>query len=211
MGYRTYLGFISKDEHEKIKGFSLDELKEYFSEDHVGPYKIVVELYEFGKYTEFDDEKYYSPFFTNEETDKYYNSDYEFHVIGKEYIEHVIKYYNEKIKTYYKKMLDPFFPKDDIWGDNNEFLKSVKREYKDGEWSYSFDFSKIKPEEADALYKMIDHIRDMSSEWNLLTPYNLEKGDEVTKSWKYEYVIFELVRLYKSFDFENNILVYYGY
>jgi hypothetical protein len=44
-----------------------------------------------------------------------------------------------------------------------------------------------------------------------LTPYNLENGSEVTVSWKYEYTIFELVNIYKNFDWKNKIMIYYGY
>lgn len=32
----------------------------------------------------------------------------------------------------------------------------------------------------------------------------------VTSSWLYEYAIFEPVRLYKTFDFENDVLVLLG-
>jgi hypothetical protein len=42
-------------------------------------------------------------------------------------------------------------------------------------------------------------------------PYNLEKKDNITTSWKYEYSIFELVYIYKKFDWENDLLIYYGY
>lgn len=46
----------------------------------------------------------------------------------------------------------------------------------------------------------------------MLVPFNLDDGkDEVTSSWKYEYSIFELVRIYKSFDWENNVMIHYGY
>ena len=37
----------------------------------------------------------------------------------------------------------------------------------------------------------------MSSEWNCLTPYDLENGDAVTKAWKYEYEIFNWLEYIK--------------
>lgn len=58
---------------------------------------------------------------------------------------------------------------------------------------------------------MIEHIRSMRTEWTCLTPYNLKNGDNITTSWKYEYAIFELVRIYKSFDWKRNVMIYYGY
>ena len=42
-------------------------------------------------------------------------------------------------------------------------------------------------------------------------PYNLENGEQVVNSYKYEYSLFELVRIYKAFDWKNNIMIYYGY
>ena len=64
---------------------------------------------------------------------------------------------------------------------------------------------------------MFEHIRSMASEWGVKSfllnnlPYDLKKGNEITTSWKYEYGIYELIHIYKTFDFKNNTLVYYGY
>ena len=59
---------------------------------------------------------------------------------------------------------------------------------------------------------LFHHVRDFSTEWNYLTPYDLDDGKEcITSSWKYEYGIFELVRIYKRFDWKKNVMVYYGY
>lgn len=38
-----------------------------------------------------------------------------------------------------------------------------------------------------------------------------ENRERITGDWSYEYVIFELVRLYKVFDWENNDLVLVGW
>ena len=70
---------------------------------------------------------------------------------------------------------------------------------------------KTKMEEQNALYKIIEHIRTMRMEWTCLTPYDLQNGDKITSSSKYEYAIFELVRIYKSFDWKRNVMIYYGY
>jgi hypothetical protein len=51
--------------------------------------------------------------------------------------------------------------------------------------------------------------------WNVsgwILPYNIDKKrKEIVNSWSYEYAIFELVRLYKNIDFENNYLIFYAY
>jgi hypothetical protein len=55
-----------------------------------------------------------------------------------------------------------------------------------------------------------EHALSMAREWSShLTPYSLD-GDEMVSSWKYEYVIFELVRIYREFDWENDVLIYTG-
>lgn len=211
MGYRTYIGKISKEEHAKIKDLSYADLMKYYGkdeDDYVGAYKITEQVYEFGKYTEFDDEKFFTPFFTNKETMDCYEGD--FHIVTKEYLEHIIKHYREKIQTYYKEMVEPF------WGskvaETSEFIKSMKTDYDDNlKQTYTLDFTKITPEQQTVLWEMLCHVRSMRTEWEILNPYNLEKGDEVTTSWKYEYNIFELVRIYKTFDWENDLLIYYGY
>lgn len=222
MGYRTYIGLISKEKYEEIKNMSRRELcakfEKNYSEDwedddlYVGAYDMVDESYEFGKYTDFDDEKFYTPFFTNPETHEYYIGDHDFWVVGKEYLEHIIKHYRKKIEAYYDKMLKPFYPDSEHRWDGSEFVKSMKREFTDSlEDKYTLDFSKITPEETTQIWEMICHLRSMESEWTRLDPYDLENGDQVTTSWKYEYNIFELVRLYKTIDWENQVLVYYGY
>lgn len=220
MGYRTYIGLISKEKYEEVKDMSRRDICRKFDKNYkeewddsdlyVGIYDIVEESYEFGKYTDFDDEKFYKPFFTNKETHEYYIGDHDCWVVGKEYLEHIIKHYRKKIEAYYDKMVIPFWGKK--FTDSSEFIKSMKREYTDNlEDKFTLDFSKITPEEQTALWETLCHVRSMRSEWVNLNPYDLENGDQVTTSWKFEYNIFELVRLYKTIDWENNVLVYYGY
>lgn len=50
------------------------------------------------------------------------------------------------------------------------------------------------------------------SEWDMGWAIDLNKDNpSISTSWKYEYIVFELVRIYKSFDYKNNILIYCGY
>jgi len=121
------------------------------------------------------------PFFKNKDTQKYYNSDHEIMIIEKDFVKNVIEHYTNKVKNYYK-----------------ELLKDIDIKNKD-------TFTQ------DNFYKLWEHINSFNSEWNMLTPYDLEKGDEVTNSWKFEYEIFELIRIYKHFNYKKNLLVYYGW
>lgn len=220
MGYRNYIGFMPKKVYNKIRRLSHDDLLKFYniekdSDGHgyIGVYDFTEELFEFGKYCDFKPPKGSTKnFFTNKETRKHYE-EYELNLVTKDFLKYIIENYTSKVKTYYKKMEDPFHKDYDYC----EFLKAVKSEYKSN-WediydtkNYTFDFTKITQEQQNALWKIITHVIDMSSEWNRLTPYNLDSGDAITKSWKYEYEIFELVRIYKSFDWKRNVMCYYGY
>jgi hypothetical protein len=201
MGYRTYIGKISKTEWEKITDLSKEDLYKLHDEDPedgwVSMNELCEQLYELGKYTEFDDSKFYTPFFRNTETQDYYKSDHDFHIVGKDFFEHVIEHYSDKVRKYYDEMLKSFW---------NPETKDFK-----------IELSELTPEYKKSLYLCIEHCRSMAMEWGVTTwwgketPFNLEKGDYVTTSWKYEYSVFELVRLYKTFDWENDLLIYYGY
>jgi hypothetical protein len=181
--------------------------------EYLGVYDIADRenfCYEFGKYTEFDDKKFFKPVFKNKETQAYYDSEHDFWIVGKEYLELIINHYTDKVRNSYNEMLTPFLDKDsDHRG--SEFLNSVKTEYKLNGNEYTFDFSKMSSNQQTMLFKIFEHMRSMRMEWVSFLPYDLKSGNEVTTSWKYEYNVFELVRIYKTFDFKKNHLIYYGY
>jgi len=54
------------------------------------------------------------------------------------------------------------------------------------------------------------HIASILNEWRRGIIDISNNNPQITKSWKYEYAIFELIRLYKTFDWENDIAVIYG-
>jgi hypothetical protein len=58
-----------------------------------------------------------------------------------------------------------------------------------------------------------EHIRSFANEWlnDFYIPYDLEKDRPACRSGKYEYLIFELVRAYKDFDFNNYELMFLGW
>lgn len=214
MGYRNYIGYIRKREYNKIKSLTLDELYDFYGlagEDrYKGVYDFGHQLYEFGKYVDFDPPKEsMKKFFKKKETQKEYEIDHELYVVSKQFLAYIIQHYREKIKKYYNKMLNPFFSKDKE--NPSEFLNTIKTDYSFSDNKHTFDFSKITNEEQEALFLMIEHIRSFGIEWRNMIPYDLENGEEITTSWKYEYGIFELIRIYKSFDWKKNVMIYYGY
>lgn len=213
MGYRTYIYSIPKREYNKIKSMSPNQLVDFYNieveEDghwYRGVYEFGQELYEFGKYTDFNPpKKSHSPFFKNKETRGRYE-EYNFEVVTKDFLAYIIDTYKDEVKSHYNNMLLPFF------GDKpSKFLNSLKTEYEYPEKNYKFDFTKITQEEQNSMFKIIEHIRGMRTEWTQLTPFNLENEQSITTSWKYEYGIFELVRIYKSFDWKRNIMYYAGW
>lgn len=220
MGYRNYIATIPKREYNKIKSMTCEQLIEHYNIEvdkdgywYKGVYDYGTELYEFGKYVDFDPPKSsMKPFFKKKETQLRYVDDYEFFVVTPEFLEYIINHYTEKINKYYSEMVTPFYNDDHNFG-WSEFLKSAKRGYNmsKNKDTYEFDFSKITKEEQTALYEIINHVRSNSFEWDRTKPFNLKEGTHVSTSWKYEYSIFELVRIYKTFDWKRNVMFYYGY
>lgn len=200
MGYRTYIGKIPKTEWEKITDLSRNELYKLKDEDPedgwVSMNQICEELYEFGKYTEFDNEKFYTPFFRNKETQDWYASDHDFHLVGKDFFEHVIDHYVELVRKYFQNILKPFINEETNRPDFNGDMFSAERKM--------------------GIMDCMEYVRGMAQEWGVASffddtrPFKLD-GDVITNSWKYEYSIFELIRIYKTFDWENDYLVYYGW
>ncbi len=219
MGYRTYIASIPKREYNKIKSLTSVELFNFYKDSkdlgdyendfYIGPYEFGQKLYEFGKYTDFDPpKKSMKPFFKKKELKDRYD-DRDFYVVTKEFLEYIIESYRKRIKDYYNDMFMPLLGAD---GNNvPEFLKTVKTHYNYPNDTHEFDFSNITLEEQTSLFKIIEHVRSFRTEWTYLTPFNLNKGEDVTTSWKFEYGIFELVRIYKTFDWKRNVMIYYGY
>ncbi len=221
MGYRTYIAEMPKKEYNKIKSLTKQEMFDFYkleAEDDEEPYKSVSdfgeELYEFGKYTDFQPPfGSHLPFFKKQCLQDYYE-EHDFEVVTKEFLAYIIGTYKDKIKEYYNDMVTPFFGKKGDSCDIHkpcDFLNTIKVDYNYPNNNYTFDFSKITQEEQNALHKMIEHVKGCRTEWAVLTPFNLENGDSVTTSWKYEYEIFEMIRIYKSFDWKKNVMIYYGH
>jgi hypothetical protein len=198
MGYRNYIGYISKREYNKIKSLNQKQLSQFYNVEEDDCYRgFVKELYEYGKYVEFQPpKKSFKPFFKNKELQKQYNEDQELYAVTDEFFAYTIDSYKEIIQTYYIKMLAPF-------REDHAILSLYNKDY---------DLSELSLEQKNAVLKMIQHVNSMSMEWLALTPYDLHNDtSEINSSWKYEYAIFELVRIYKTFDWKRNVLVYYGY
>lgn len=196
MGYRTYIGYLSRKEYNEIKSFTHKQLCDYKKVkqgEHIGHYDIVSELYEFGKETEFDNKKFYKPFWTDAKRQKRVDGD--FWVVEKDFLKHIIEHYKGKILSYYDKLLD--CPATDRTHEKYGVLRIKEDE--------------LKNVSSEKLEEWFNHIRDMRAEWTNNFAFDMTDKEHITHSWKYEYSIFELVRIYKTFNWEKNVMVYYGY
>ncbi|MCT4665636.1 MAG: hypothetical protein N4A45_10420 [Flavobacteriales bacterium] len=197
MGYRNYIASIPRKEYDKIKNFTREELYKYKNEPmngHVGVHDVAqTTLYELGKYVDSFPKQLFKPVFLNKELQRSFTEEHDFYLVGRKFLESVMDLYANKVKDYYKKLLEPIISND--------------------------KFPRLKdPKEYDSkdVFKLAEHIKSMAFEWNHPMyqnhlPYNLNNGDAVTTSHKYEYAQFELVRIYKTFDWKNNVLIYYGH
>ncbi len=205
MGYRHYLYAVPKKQVTEIQACKTNEDWCNFAENYgykvdrdccddgsgwFSPYKIGTELYELGKYSEIGCklESERSSLFTSEELKERY-SDYGFALLTKDDFKAVIDAYRQKIIDWFQGLLNP---------EDDPIIPS-----------------KLSKEERKRI--LIEHeIQDKLDRWSGkyfgIDPIDLDEGkDRITVSWLYEYTIFELVRLYKIFDWENDDLVLVGW
>lgn len=205
MGYRHYLYAIPKEQVAEIQACKTNEdwckLAENYGykvdwdccDDESGwfsPYKIGTELYDLGKYSEiaFKLESEKPSLFTSDELKKRY-SDYGFALLMKDDFKAVIEAYRQKIIDWFQSLLNV---------DNRIcFSEELAKE--------QYQFENLKQQ-------VQDKIDCWSGKYWGVCPIDLDEDKErITGDWSYEYAIFELVRVYKIFDWENDDLVLVGW
>ena len=205
MGYRHYLYAVPKNQVAEIQACKTNDDWCNFAEKHgyevsrdycddgsgwLSPYKIGTELYELGKYSEIGCklESERPSLFTSEELKKRYE-DYGFALLTKDDFKAVIEAYRQKIIDWLQSLLNP---------EDNPTIPS-----------------KLSREERKHLaieHSIEDKIDSWSGKYFEISPIDLDESRErITGDWSYEYAIFELVRIYKIFDWENNSLVLVGW
>lgn len=205
MGYRHYLYAIPKNQVTEILACKTNEDWCNFAENHgykvdrdccvdgsgwFSPYKIGTELYELGKHSEiaFTLESKRPSLFTSEELKERY-CDYGFALLTKDDFKAVIEAYRQKIINWLQSLLDP---EDDPLIQSKLSKEERRRVLIDNEIKNKID--------------------SWSGKYFGISPIDLDESKErITGDWSYEYAIFELVRLYKVFDWENDDLVLVGW
>lgn len=200
MGYRHYLYAIPKKQVAEIQACKTANDLTEFAKRHNYPYdkddgwlslyKIGKELYELGKYSEigFKLESERPSVFTSEELKERYSDD-GFTLLTKDDFKSVIEADRQKIVDWLQSLLNP--DKSQVTAPNLS-----KEERKHLEWKYEIE----------------DKLDKWSGKYFGISPIDLDESRErITGDWSYEYAIFELVRVYKAFDWENDELVLIGW
>ena len=94
----------------------------------------------------------------------------------------------------------------ECWLASKDFLLMIIDDYrkKVADW-----YKELSEKPLDDLKREME---DKHKKWNgQWLPYNINMEREyLVDSWEYEYVVFDLVRILKTFDYENNVLIYTG-
>lgn len=192
MGYRHYFYELPKTELEEIKKCKTNEEFCDWAESRG---------YEVGRY---EGEKPYCAV---------YHIGKEIYEFGK-YVDWAFKmqekndsiFDSEELKEQYVDYEPVLCSQEDFLFAINEYKQNIINYYK----------SLLEEEEGVPIeYKCKRHIKNQLGEWQNnfgICPIdtNLER-QTINRSWLYEYSIFELVRVYKTFDWENNSLVLLGW
>ena len=127
-------------------------------------------------------------FFTKDELNDWYE-EYCIRLCNKETICVIIEGFRKKIENYFRKIAE-----------GPEHKKKGYFEQKIDEWSKFTDNvdNRYTPEQA-------EHIN------RTYYPYNLNDDNRIVNSWLYEYEVFELVFILKTFDWDNYSLLFYGW
>ena len=59
--------------------------------------------------------------------------------------------------------------------------------------------------------KIKEHIEDKLSEINRIVDTDMERKNSLTRSWEYEYSIFNLVHILKTTNWENETIIFLGW
>jgi hypothetical protein len=194
MGYRTRLGKIAKTERQKVIGKSADQIRQMYEGREDSPYypKEHTQLHELGKYVEYSSDHNFEQYYSFDIQEEFES---EFHILTKEDLEFIINDYHKRIHQNYS-----FYEK--------VFKGEVLTEEEKERFGIYFEDEDNK----EAKRRVSEFFRDRVREWGdgpfKLKPYSLDKEQDLIQSWQYEYAIFQLVEIYRNFDWENDYLIY---
>lgn len=212
MGYRQYFYEVDKSKIEGIRQCQTEEelynfcikngidCDRYEYDDGeinycMPVYRLGKEIFEFGKYYENGEEIYKhgdSLFASNELNERY--SDYGAIICDENAILCAIEWQKQHIIKMYENLV------------NNTFEESYER------YAYPSDI-----DDKELHYqRLLRHCKDYLYWWDPkfggFSAVDMDKEkDGIVHSWLYEHTIFDLVRIYKTFDWENKCLLLCGW
>lgn len=211
MGYRQYFYEVDKSIIEEVRQCKTEEeLYNVFvkngiqcdKDEYDGQisyycplYELGKNLFEFGKYYENDSEiyKHGDSLFTSNELNKRYE-EYRAIICDENAILCAIEWQKQHIINMYEHLI------------NNTFEKTIER------YNYPSEIDDKELHYQRLLRHCTDHLRWWKPEFGDYTAINTNKeSDKVACSWLYEHTIFDLVRIYKTFDWENKCLMFMGW
>lgn len=188
MGYRHYFYKVKKEDIQKIRDISLQDLKnKYADEDDYIDFKNVIPMilvHELGKLYWDDTFNQISSLgfelFDNKDVMEYF-SDHDIYVVGKEGLLKTIEIYQNKIIRY---------------------LGACLVDTKD----------KITDKLITSDFKLREEIEEELLYWSRKRFLNLDENDlNLSNSRMYKHAIFDLVHFLKTIDWETETLILYGY
>lgn len=209
MSYRNHIAIIKKSELEDLLACKTEkDLKKvydkyfwdydiYDNPDGVSYYFnkwgiSAKEEYELGKYFDADERFYKTLTEIFPKDSPLYDMDCEFLYGNEKTFPLLIEHYRKKVLSYFKNLLLDK-PDPESFFDNLEYKKLSDSE------KYKWQLNRLKAD-----------VQGKITEWEY-KPYNLDfNSDTLVTSWLYEYAVFELVRIYKTFNPETDAILFYG-
>lgn len=187
MGYRHYLYKIPKKRVKEIRNLTLNQIKKQYGnklEDNWVNYDDVLKEHK----CIFE----YGKLYWDDTVEKIHNTGQEF-------------FTNEDVQ---KEFID-----EDIYLVGKEALKVTIEIYKNKILEmYEHLFNNKDLNENEIKDKYEQHLKDYQFWWKRTNALNLKEDEDcICNSWLYEHQIFELVRLYKTIDFNKYDLIFLGY
>lgn len=186
MGYRNYLYRIKKKDVNKFRNMPLKELQDKYSDKEDDSYIDIHKL--IGEDCIFEFGKLY----WDDTIERIENS-------GEELFK------QEEVQEWFCDYRPHLVGKEALKVTIDIYENKIKKMYE----NLQEEIEKAKTfEEKCGIYQM--HFRDYEYWWKNCKVINLEK-DAICHSWLYEHLIFELVHLYKTIDFNEYDLIFMGW
>jgi hypothetical protein len=196
MGYRHYFHKCKKSDVAAIRDKTLEELEVYAKEHNTELYVFSdkflpkEKVFCFGKlYYEDTAERIYgtgTPMFSRPEVMEEFK-DYIPYEVGKAGVLKAIEIYKEKIKAYYEQL-------------------TVDGATQILPFGIELPLPNVTSEQ-----KIKEHIEEKLNEINRIVDTDINRKDVLTRSWEYEYSIFNLVYILKTTDWENETIIFLGW